>query len=234
MRQQVGIPGTGNFDTILSAYDQLNKDVAIFDKFENDSLKDYGITGSPFVREAQTSAATDSLRQSIPVAAIGALILLLIATRNIFYSLVTVFPLLLIVVWLYAIMYVFGFGLNFVTATIGAVSIGVGLDFSIHMTERFKQELKIQKNKKDAMKVSMRGTGLALLGAGASSIAGFTILSFAPMPLFSTYGVLSAFMISFAMLSSILILPSLLLICLLYTSPSPRDQRGSAGAGGGG
>ena len=103
MRQQVGIPGTGNFDTILSAYDQLNKDVAIFDKFENDSLKDYGITGSPFVREAQTSAATDSLRQSIPVAAIGALILLLIATRNIFYSLVTVFPLLLIVVWLYAI-----------------------------------------------------------------------------------------------------------------------------------
>ena len=212
MRQQVGIPGTGNFDTILSAYDQLNKDVTIFDKFENDTLKDYGITGSPFVREAQTSAATDSLRQSIPVAAIGALILLLIATRNIFYSLVTVFPLLLIVVWLYAIMYVFGFGLNFVTATIGAVSIGVGLDFSIHMTERFKQELKIQKNKKDAMKVSMRGTGLALLGAGASSIAGFTILSFAPMPLFSTYGVLSAFMISFAMLSSILILPSLLLI----------------------
>ena len=109
-------------------------------------------------------------------------------------------------------MYAFGFGLNFVTATIGAVSIGVGLDFSIHMTERFKQELKIQKNTKKAMKVSMRGTGLALLGAGASSIAGFSILSFAPMPLFSTYGVLSAFMISFAMLSSILILPSLLLI----------------------
>ena len=43
-------------------------------------------------------------------------------------------------------------------------------------------------------------------------IVGFSILSFAPMPLFSTYGVLSAFMISFAMLSSILILPSLLLI----------------------
>ncbi len=212
MRQQVGIPGTGSFDTIISAYDQINKDIKLFENYDNKSLLDYGVTGSPFVREAQTSAATDSLRQSIPVAAIGALLLLLVATRNFYYSLVTVFPLLLIVVWLYAIMYAFGFGLNFVTATIGAVSIGVGLDFSIHMTERFKQELKIQKNKRTAMKVSMRGTGLALLGAGASSIAGFSILSFAPMPLFSTYGVLSAFMISFAMLSSILILPSLLLI----------------------
>ena len=212
MRQQVGIPGTGNFETIVAAYEQLNEDIDIFRNIENDILFDYGITGSPFIRESQTSAATDSLRKSIPVAAIGALILLLIVTRSIFYSLVTVFPLLLIVVWLYAIMYAFGFGLNFVTATIGAVSIGVGLDFSIHMTERFKQELKLQKNEKDAIKVSMRGTGLALLGAGASSISGFSILSFAPMPLFATYGILSAFMITFAMLASVLIVPSLLLI----------------------
>lgn len=212
MRQQVGIPGTGNFETIVGAYEQLNKDIEIFQYLENKILIDYGITGSPFVREAQTSAATDSLRLSIPVAAIGALILLLVTTRSVFYSLVTVFPLLLIVVWLYAIMYFFGFGLNFVTATIGAVSIGVGLDFSIHMTERFKQELKIQKNDKEAIKVSMRGTGLALLGAGSSSIAGFSILSFAPMPLFATYGILSAFMITFAMFASILIVPSLLLI----------------------
>ena len=212
MRQQVGIPGTGNFETIVAAYEQLNEDIDIFRNIENDILFDYGITGSPFIRESQTSAATDSLRKSIPVAAIGALILLLIVTRSIFYSLVTVFPLLLIVVWLYAIMYAFGFGLNFVTATIGAVSIGVGLDFSIHMTERFKQELKLQKNEKDAIKVSMRGTGLALLGAGASSISGFSILSFSPMPLFATYGILSAFMITFAMLASVLIVPSLLLI----------------------
>ena len=149
MRQQVGIPGTGNFETIVAAYEQLNEDIDIFRNIENDILFDYGITGSPFIRESQTSAATDSLRKSIPVAAIGALILLLIVTRSIFYSLVTVFPLLLIVVWLYAIMYAFGFGLNFVTATIGAVSIGVGLDFSIHMTERFKQELKLQNNEKE-------------------------------------------------------------------------------------
>jgi len=212
MRQQVGIPGTGNFETIIAAYEQLNEDIDVFTNIENEILFDYGITGSPFIRESQTSAATDSLRRSIPVAAIGALILLLVVTRSIFYSLVTVFPLLLIVVWLYAIMYAFGFGLNFVTATIGAVSIGVGLDFSIHMTERFKQELKLQQNEKDAIKVSMRGTGLALLGAGASSISGFIILSFAPMPLFATYGILSAFMITFAMFASVLIVPSLLLI----------------------
>ena len=213
MRLQFGLLKTNDFESILNAFDILSKDIKIFENY-GENLVDYGITGSPFIREAQTSAATDSLRQSIPVAAVGALILLLLATRSFYYSFVTVFPLLLIVSWLYALMYLLGFGLNFVTATIGAVSIGVGLDFSIHMTERFRQEININDNPNIAISISLKGTGLALIGAGVSSIAGFIILGFAPMPLFSTYGILSAAMISFALIASISVVPSLLLIVI--------------------
>ena len=213
MRLQFGLLQTNDFESILNAFDILSRDIKIFDNYD-DKLIDYGITGSPFIRESQTSAATDSLRQSIPVAAAGALILLLLATRSFYYSFVTVFPLLLIVSWLYALMYTLGFGLNFVTATIGAVSIGVGLDFSIHMTERFRQEININNDPNIAISISLQGTGLALIGAGVSSIAGFIILGFAPMPLFSTYGILSAAMISFALIASISVVPSLLLIVI--------------------
>ena len=213
MRLQFGLLKTNDFESILNAFDILSKDVKIFENY-GENLVDYGITGSPFIREAQTSAATDSLRQSIPVAAVGALILLLLATRSFYYSFVTVFPLLLIVSRLYALMYLLGFGLNFVTATIGAVSIGVGLDFSIHMTERFRQEININDDPNIAISISLKGTGLALIGAGVSSIAGFIILGFAPMPLFSTYGILSAAMISFALIASISVVPSLLLIVI--------------------
>ena len=213
MRIQFGLLKTNDFESILNAFDILSKDVKIFENYD-ENLVDYGITGSPFIREAQTSAATDSLRKSIPVAAAGALILLLLATRSFYYSFVTVFPLLLIVSWLYALMYLLGFGLNFVTATIGAVSIGVGLDFSIHMTERFRQEININDDPYIAIFTSLKGTGLALIGAGVSSIAGFIILGFAPMPLFSTYGILSAAMISFALIASISVVPSLLLIVI--------------------
>ena len=38
-------------------------------------------------------------------------------------------------------MYLAGFALNWVTATIAAVSIGIGIDYSIHMTQRFREEL---------------------------------------------------------------------------------------------
>ena len=94
MRLQFGLLKTNDFESILNAFDILSKDVKIFENY-GENLVDYGITGSPFIREAQTSAATDSLRQSIPVAAVGALILLLLATRSFYYSFVTVFPQLL-------------------------------------------------------------------------------------------------------------------------------------------
>ena len=45
--------------------------------------------------------------------------------RSVRYAVVTVVPIGLVVAWLYAIMELAGFALNFVSATIGAISIGV-------------------------------------------------------------------------------------------------------------
>ena len=56
------------------------------------------------------------------------------------------------VAWLYGLMYLAGFALNYVTATIGAVSIGVGIDYSIHMTERFREETHRASSKLQALR----------------------------------------------------------------------------------
>ena len=67
-------------------------------------------------------------------------------------------------------------------------------------------------NKIKALQQAANGTGMALLASAISSIVGFTIMGFAPMPMFSTYGILTAVMISLAMLASLVVLPSLLLM----------------------
>jgi predicted RND superfamily exporter protein len=107
-------------------------------------------------------------------------------------------------------MHVFGFELNFVTATIGAVSIGVGIDYSIHMTERFREEMNRSILPMEAVRKAAKGTGVALLASAGSSIGGFAVMGFAPMPLFSSYGILTATMIALALTASILVLPALL------------------------
>ena len=148
----------------------------------------------------------------MPVAVAACLLLLTIWMRSLGFAVVTIVPIGLVVLWLYAFMYLTGYSLNFVTATIAAVSIGVGIDYSIHMTQRFRQELANNSSPVPALQAAAAGTGVALAGSAASSIIGFAVLGFAPMPLFSTYGVISAVMILMAAIASLIVLPSLLLI----------------------
>ena len=220
MRVTVGIPGTRQQSNVGEAYERLNSDLDPL--AATSSIKSYGLTGSAFTRNEGLKATTSSLQKSIPIAAGVALIVLVFAMRSFRFAVVTVIPIGLVVIWLYGIMHVFGFDLNFVTATIGAVSIGVGIDYSIHMTERYREEMNRSILPVDAARKAARGTGMALIASAGSSIGGFVVMGFAPMPLFSSYGILTATMIALALTASILVLPALL---TLVTRVNPAERQ---------
>ena len=180
----------------------------------NPGISHVGLTGTPFTRQATLDATTRALNISLPVALVACFAMLLLWTRSGLFGLVTIIPIALVVSWLYAFMYLAGFHLNFVTATIAAVSIGVGVDFSIHMAERFRQELARHPefSREECLRTAASGTGVALAGSAVSSVVGFGVLAFAPMPIVATYGILTAAMIFLAAVASLLVLPSLLLL----------------------
>ena len=206
----VGVLGAREQANIASARRALEKGLEPLRA--TDSIEFAGLTGSPLTREAALTAATRALNISLPVAVVGCFVLLALWAHSIRYALVTVVPIALVVSWLYAFMYVAGFHLNFVTATIAAVSIGVGIDYSIHVTQRFRQELARQPSTEEALRATAAGTGVALIGSAASSVIGFAVMGFAPMPLFSAYGIITAAMILLAAVAALLVLPSLLLL----------------------
>ena len=206
----IGVLGSREQANLRRSRESLEQDLAPL--HELPSITAAGITGSPFTREATLTATTRALTISLPVAVAACLLLLTIWMRSLGFAIVTIIPIGLVVSWLYAFMYLTGYSLNLVTATIAAVSIGVGIDYSIHMTQRFRQELAHRCPPVPALRSAASGTGVALAGSAASSIIGFVVLGFAPMPLFSTYGIISAVMILMAAIASLLVLPSLLLI----------------------
>ena len=186
------------------------------------SISATGITGSAFTRAASLDAAVRSLLISLPIAVASCFLMTAVFMRSARYALVTIIPIGLVVTWLYAMMHLMGFHLNFVTATIGAVSIGVGVDFSIHMTQRFREEMGRVGDGMRAMERTARGTGTALMASAGSSICGFAIMALAPMPMFSAYGILTAVMVLMAAAAALLVLPSLLLL----VTPEPRQVDG--------
>ena len=90
--------------------------------------------------------------------------------------------------------------------------IGVGIDYSVHITERYRQELSKGVDRRTALELTARHSGRALTGSAASTMFGFAIIFFAPMPMFSSFGLLTALMILMAFVAALLVLPSLLIM----------------------
>ena len=206
----VGIPGTKDQEITVASRDVMLAEIALLEA--SPAIARARLSGSPYTRQASLDATTEGLQQSLGIAVVLCLLVAIVAMRSVRYGVATIIPIGLVVAWLYAFMYLFGFGLNFVTATIAAVSVGVGIDYAIHMTQRYREELARSDDAYHALGRTAHGTGGALIASAATSILGFTIMAFAPMPMFSSYGILTAVMIFLALAASLLVLPSVLLL----------------------
>ena len=122
-------------------------------------------------------------------------------------------------------MTVAGYTVNVVTATIAAIAVGVGIDFSTHLTARYREELASNPDRLEALRVAGAGTGGALVLSAVTSVLGFTVMAFAPTPIFATFGVLTAVMIALALTTSLVVLPSVLLLVTPRPSAPPTSQR---------
>ena len=222
-RLTVGLPGSRDAETIVVARDDAAPLISVFNA-ELESL-DSGaftvLTGGPITRQESLDAISRALQVSLPIAVSVCLLIAAAFMRSIRYGVVVIVPILVVVSWLYAFMFLFGFAINIVTATIGAVSIGIGIDFAIHFAVRYREELAERGARAAAVQAAGEGTGVALVASAASSVAGFAVLAFAPMPLFASYGLLTAVMIAMALAASLLVLPGLLMLITKDSSPSP-------------
>ncbi len=183
------------------------------------------LTGSSLVRDASLQATSRALAVSLPVAVVLCLLIAAAFLRSIRFAVAAILPILMTVAWLYAFMEVIGAALNIVTATIAAVSIGIGIDFAIHYIARFREELGRRGDARDAVRAAGEGTGTALVASAVSSAVGFGILAFAPMPLFATYGLLTAVMIVMALVATLGVLPSVLVLLSPARSGDDRVTR---------
>ncbi len=170
------------------------------------------LTGSAIIRHEQLEAIMRALFVALPISVLACFVLASLFMRSLRLGLASVVPILVVVAWLYAFMHLAGYGINVVTATIGAVSIGIGIDFAIHFIMRYREEVGRLGERLEAVEAAGAGTGAALFASALSSVVGFAILALAPMPMFAAYGFLTAIMIILALIATLAVLPGLLML----------------------
>ena len=125
-------------------------------------------------------------------------------------AVITTTPIFIVIIWLYGLIEIAGYGLNMVTVAIAAMSLGVGIDYVIHVVERFREE---QENGHDTItSIGIVGgaSGLALFGSALSDIGGFLVITQSSMGFFSTFGLFCAIMIGLSLVASMILAPSLI------------------------
>ncbi|MCG1002129.1 MULTISPECIES: RND family transporter [Halobacterium] len=143
--------------------------------------------------------------------------------RSLTLGAVVLFPVLLAQAWLFGAMYLAGLSFTTETAIIASIGIGIGVDYAIHIGERFVEERAENGEPVPALRRTVQGTGGALLASAATTIAGFSVLMLALVPSLQRFGFITSLAIGFAFLSSVLVLPSLLVVWTRVTDDSSAE-----------
>ena len=112
-----------------------------------------------------------------------------------------------------------GYGIDLMTVVMPTILFVVGISDTVHISTRFKDELRDGKAPYAALRTTFRDVGLATFTTSITTAIGFLTLWVSPIApiqrfgLFSAFGVLLAFALAFTVLPSILIL----------SKRSPRD-----------
>ena len=134
---------------------------------------------------------------------------------------VTWIPLMVVVVWVYGIMGLTGYQLNSQTVTIGALTLGLGVDYAVHFTTRLEEEVEHAPNADPAdwTTKSAATTGRAMFGAALTTAGGFSVLNFSSLVPLQLFGQVFVVAIVLALVSSLFLLPA------LYTPFLKQDAR---------
>jgi len=181
-------------------------------------------TGTPVVNEVVQNELLDTVLQSLLVTLVTVFAFLAVVYRFQYGSatlgVVTLLPVALSVSWILGTMYLLGMSFNVLTGMITSLTIGLGVAYSIHISERYNIELDRQDDAWEAMRVSLTGTGGALLGSAATTVGGFGVLVFAIMPPLQQFGIITGMTIIYAFVASVIVLPSLLVVWTRYVGPA--------------
>jgi uncharacterized protein len=149
--------------------------------------------------------------------ALGAAMLLLVGTfvathRRPLIGVVTVLPVGLVLALTFGTMALTGIPLNPVTATLAALSIGIGVPFTIHVTSRFLEERSLPYDGTTAIRRTVAQTGGALAGSALTTAIGFGILVTSTLKPFEQLGYVIGYAIVYSLVAAVLVLPSMLVL----------------------
>ena len=170
------------------------------------------IGGSTMVEGSLNNLVVKSQIISVFISIICVFIIIAISNRSLMAGLIGIAPLSISILVNFAVMGFTGIKLNLGTSMVASVSVGIGIDYSIHFLEAFKREYRKYSGAKEFLWHSFNSSGKAIIINAVSVGAGFAVLLLSRFNMLVDLGLLIAITMFTSALVSLTVLPALLVV----------------------
>jgi predicted RND superfamily exporter protein len=136
---------------------------------------------------------------------------LIVAYRHI-VAVAPLFPIICVVGWNAVVMWVFSIDYTFITASLGAITIGVSSEYTILMMERYLEEKETSPDPQTAIQNGVQKIGASVTVSALVTAFGFSALLLSSFPIISNFGIMTVIAVVFSLLGAIIIMPAVLSI----------------------
>ena len=178
------------------------------------------VTVTDSITERQTEAIGATIAAALTVLAI----FFWVTVRQPALAFIAVGPIVLVLISVLGTMALLGIPYTIITSIITALSIGIGVDYTIHMIHRYREEYSHVRDPERAAVRTFATTGSALLGSALTTALGLGVLVASPLAASQQFGFTAAITIAYSLIVSILMVPPAMTVWGAYQNMRLRSN----------
>lgn len=172
------------------------------------------LAGLPVLAAAANERIASDWRRALQLLAglLAVALVLLLALRSPRRALVPLVPIALATGWSGLVLWATQIPLNPMSVTLGALVIAISTEFSVLLSERYRQERAAGHDSAEALRRTYASTGRAVTASGVTAIAGFAVLVVSDITMLRDFGIVTVVDLTVSLLGVLAVLPAALVL----------------------
>jgi len=137
--------------------------------------------------------------------------LLVVLERSFSRGFIVFLPLIFTVIWTFGTLGLLGIAISVTTGVIGAILLGLGVEYGIFMVSRYYEERQ-KYEPAESLKIAVSNIGASTFGSAATTTAAFLALTLSLMPMIQHLGQTLAFGITYCWIAASVVNPCFILL----------------------
>ena len=176
------------------------------------------------VTDSVTARQTEAIATTVAAALTVLALFFWVTLRQPALAIVAVGPIVLVLICVLGTMALLGIPYTIITSIITALSIGIGVDYTIHVIHRYREEFARLRNPEESAVRTLATTGSALLGSAMTTALGLGVLAASPLAGSQQFGITAAITIAYSLIVAIVLVPPAMTIWGAYQNMRLRSM----------